>query len=454
MSEALVKVADPTYAGLIMHSAPAEARRRMEELQAFIKEVMIGPILHPDGSVKTHGIDFDIIPGTNKPTLLQPGAQKLCELYGLAAEFIFDEKQEDWDKPFFYYRVRTILTDRRTGAFVGMGIGSCNSREKKYAGRWVAEGEAPSWLDVKALKKREGLEWLWKSKLRDRGISSVDGLQTKERDGRDGEKYTVYGVKSVLVFVPNDDVPDLVNTFQKMGCKRSHVHAVLQVTRSAGIFAQDIEDVPPEAMGYVENRRPWERDTEIIDGEVVGERPAPERPDLAAQREKLAQQAEKLKPGGGAAKASTASTAKAAPAASTAAPAASTATPATTAPDPAADAATLARYRAAIEPTTDRVSFNGEWAKFKADPAYDRLKAQLAELYQSKVAQFSAPPPDPRIEKWQGEITRAGGDEEAVVWDRMNEEFQGEIPAVLMRSYEARWPTKPAAATSETPAAE
>lgn len=170
-----------------------------------------------------------------------------------------------------------------------------------------------------------------------------------------------------------------------------------------------------------------------------------ERPELAQARNNLAAQAERLKTGG---KAATAPAAKTAPAVDAAAPAASSAAPAATDPA-AADDATLARHRAAIESAKDRPAFAAAWAAFKADPAYERLKAQLAELYQQKVAALAAPPPDPRIEKWQGEITRAGGDEESVVWDRMNDDFQGEIPAILIRSYEARWPTKPAAASSD-----
>ena len=33
------------------------------------------------------GIDFGTIPGTQKPTLLKPGAEKLCTLFGLTSRF-------------------------------------------------------------------------------------------------------------------------------------------------------------------------------------------------------------------------------------------------------------------------------------------------------------------------------------------------------------------------------
>jgi len=433
-SAALVKTPDGEYGGLKMVVSAAEGLRRWQELQAFVKEVMIGPVYHPDGTVKVHGVDFDVIPGTEKPTLLQPGAQKLCELYGLAAEFIFEEKAEDWDRPFFYYRVRTVLTDRRNASFVGMGIGSCNSREKKYAGRWVPLDKVPNWLKPADLKKREGIEWLWQSKLRERGITITDDMQTQKRQGGNGE-YTVWGVRSVMHFVPNEEIPDLVNTFQKMACKRSHVHAVLQVTRSAGIFAQDVDELPPEAFGYVEQRRTWEG--EPVDADFT-EQPAAgaARPDLQAQREKLGVQAEKLRGGG------TRSPAKAASTASTSGPNAPGAPAAPTTPDPAADAAKVAAFQAAIEGAADKTAFNAEWVKFKADPDYERLKSQLADLYKSKVAQFTPPPRDPKIDLWLGNISRAGGDEDRATWDALNDAYEGQVPQELIAAFEARWPSQ------------
>ncbi len=258
-SVALVKVS-PEYDGLVMHCSPAEARRRMQELQAFVREVM------------EENVDFGVIPGTKEKSLWQSGAQKLCELYGLAPDFSIEEKVEDWDKGFFYYRIKCVLTDRRSGTRVGVGYGSCNSKEKKYAGRWVAEADVPTWLDKTKLRRREGTEWLWRSKL-PAGID-VSKLPTQKREGRNGP-YEVYGVQTIQMFVPNEDAADLVNTILKMACKRSHVHATLAVTRSGGLFTQDLEDLPPEVIGRAAERRPWEKDGEVIDAEV---RPMPSPP--------------------------------------------------------------------------------------------------------------------------------------------------------------------------------
>ncbi len=82
------------------------------------------------------GQDFGTIPGTNKPTLLNPGADKLNNLFGLVPEFFITDKEEDWTgekhggEAFFSY---TVICRLRRGDFqMGEGLGSCNSWESKY----------------------------------------------------------------------------------------------------------------------------------------------------------------------------------------------------------------------------------------------------------------------------------------------------------------------------------
>ena len=63
-------------------------------------------------TVMRKDIDFGIIPGTSKPTLLKPGSEKLCTLFGLTSRFQLIEKVEDWTgnehngEPFFFYVYR------------------------------------------------------------------------------------------------------------------------------------------------------------------------------------------------------------------------------------------------------------------------------------------------------------------------------------------------------------
>lgn len=75
--------------------------------------------------------DYGIIPGTgSKPTLLKPGAEKLLMLMGLRSEFEIADSTRDWEKGFFQYQVKCKLI--KGDLVVTEGMGSCNSKEKKY----------------------------------------------------------------------------------------------------------------------------------------------------------------------------------------------------------------------------------------------------------------------------------------------------------------------------------
>jgi hypothetical protein len=214
------------YRGLTVVVPLAESLARVQELQAFVKEVMV------------EGVDFGTIPGVRKPSLWQPGAQKLAELYGLVHKFVDTKTVEDWDKPFFFYRRGCVLTSRRDGSPMGDGIGSCNSMEDRYAWRW-----------------------LWPSQVRGLDVSGVKQKKTS---------------KGILYRFPNDDLFSLVNTIEKMACKRAYVHAVTAVTRSSGIFTQDAEDMPEEQRQVVDGGASWD-DDEPQDGGSSGPEPGAEK---------------------------------------------------------------------------------------------------------------------------------------------------------------------------------
>ena len=76
------------------------------------------------------GVDYGVIPGTKKPTLLKPGAEKLCRLFSLRPSYELIHFVTDFEKPLFHYHYRCTLV--RQGEMVGQGDGSCNSRENKY----------------------------------------------------------------------------------------------------------------------------------------------------------------------------------------------------------------------------------------------------------------------------------------------------------------------------------
>lgn len=79
------------------------------------------------------GEDYGKIPGSPKPSLFKPGAEKLCNLYGFTINVDIIEKVENWKEGFFYYLCKCSLKSKRTGEIISEGLGSCNSKETKFA---------------------------------------------------------------------------------------------------------------------------------------------------------------------------------------------------------------------------------------------------------------------------------------------------------------------------------
>jgi len=185
---------------LTMQTDFAALKARIAQMQQFVREYM------------TPGEDFGVIEGTGKPTLLKPGAEKLCDVYGLSAgeaqiEFVRDDTKTP---TYIAYRLSLPLMSRMDGRVIMVGVGSCNSWEKKYRWRWAFDNELPQGM-------------------------LTDGLQTKTGTKRNGDKWTKYRV-------PNDEIDDVDNTLLKMAKKRALIDAVLSATRSSALFTQDIED--------------------------------------------------------------------------------------------------------------------------------------------------------------------------------------------------------------------
>ena len=74
--------------------------------------------------------DFGIVPGTDKPTLLKPGAEKILMMMGLRSEFEIVDSTRDFEKGFFQYQVRCKLY--KNDLLITEGLGACNTKERKY----------------------------------------------------------------------------------------------------------------------------------------------------------------------------------------------------------------------------------------------------------------------------------------------------------------------------------
>ena len=79
------------------------------------------------------GHDYGVIPGTSKPTLLKPGAEKILMLMGLTSEFDVTDSTRDFKDGFFQYQVKCRLY--KNGVLITEGLGACNTKESKYIKR-------------------------------------------------------------------------------------------------------------------------------------------------------------------------------------------------------------------------------------------------------------------------------------------------------------------------------
>jgi hypothetical protein len=176
-----------------------EMKQQINIIQKFFKEVMV------------RNQDYGVIQGTDKPTLLKPGAEKLCELFGYAPTIKAIHEDKDKQSGFYSARVTIALIHRETNVLAAEGVGEANSMESRYRWRWIPEWKIPIGLDTST-------------------------LYYEERKDKNGKNYRVYRTD-------NEDLFTLWNTVLKMAKKRALIDATLSATRSSGIFTQDVEDL-------------------------------------------------------------------------------------------------------------------------------------------------------------------------------------------------------------------
>lgn len=188
---------------------------------SFVQQIM-RDVMRKD----TH---YGTVPGCgDKPALLKAGAEKLCFVFRLAAEF--EVTKTDLHNCHREYYVKCTLIDQ-SGCVRGSGVGSCSTMESKY--RWrSAERLCPSC----------GRPSIINGKAEYGG-----GYLCFQRKGGCGAKFEL-GDKSIesqiIGKIENQDIADQYNTALKMAKKRAHVDATITTTATSDIFAQDIDDLP------------------------------------------------------------------------------------------------------------------------------------------------------------------------------------------------------------------
>lgn len=241
MSNELVQA--PKYAEIVSSPSALEVERQrflpvmniamaVERRATMVEAVQ--KLMRPDH-------DYGKIPGVKKDVLLQPGAQKLDNLFGFVPRFEIASSIEDWtgkdhgDEPFFQYNVKCQLW--RGDFLMGEAIGSCSSWESKYRYR-SGDRVCPACQKPGAIikgKEEYGGGWLC--------FPKKGGCNAKFKDGDQSIEGQATGK------VKNPDIYDQVNTILKMAEKRAHVAATINATSASEFFTQDMEDAsggPPE----------------------------------------------------------------------------------------------------------------------------------------------------------------------------------------------------------------
>lgn len=191
---------------------PQEARalshsyvdRRMEVAEILENVTRVQQVMR---SVMKPDVHYGIIPGTDKPTLLKPGAELLCMTFRISPTYLVEDLSTEL---VVRYRVTCTGTHQTTGIVLGTGMGEASSGEDKY--KWV-----------KAYRE----EW----------DATPETLRRKKQgyNKQSREKYEVLQVRT--------DPANLANTILKMANKRAYLAMVLSVTAASDCFAQDLEDM-------------------------------------------------------------------------------------------------------------------------------------------------------------------------------------------------------------------
>ncbi len=184
-------------------------------------------------SIMAPEVDYGVIPGTDKPTLFQPGAQVLNRMAAYRPSYTPERFNGDgFTAPILGYNVRCQLLDQN-GQIVGEGFGAANSWEKKhryrYADKVCPECGAES---IRRSKSDDPSAYYCWRKIGGCGVQFDPGKQSESLDAQPA-------------MTENPDPHDLDNTLLKMSCKRAYVAATVQAHACSGQFAQDL---PPEGQ--------------------------------------------------------------------------------------------------------------------------------------------------------------------------------------------------------------
>lgn len=209
----------PVAAQAVMELSADDIVNRLEKIQDVQRRAM------------KPKIDYGTIPGTgSKPTLLKAGAEKLCVLFRLDAQF---ETQQIFDGPHLTATTKCVIYHQATGQRLGAATALCSSKESKYAYR-KGSRKCPQCGKEAIIKGKAeyGGGWIC--------FKKKDGCGAKFAD----DDASIIGQAAGRI--ANENVADEFPTVLRMAEKRALIAAVRLVTGASAIFDEPMSDAEPE----------------------------------------------------------------------------------------------------------------------------------------------------------------------------------------------------------------
>lgn len=179
--------------------ATSEVIQRTKQIREIMEKVM-KPNIH-----------YGIIPGTQKPTLYQPGADILNVTFRIAPIVALVDDLSDPDS--VRYRITVRGEHQVTKETLAEGVGSCSSNEEKYR---------------------------WRKPVCDEEFNETPENQRRQK-WRRGKNNNTWKEKQIRT-----SPVDVDNTILKMAVKRAKIAMTLNATAAGDVFGQDLEDLSEE----------------------------------------------------------------------------------------------------------------------------------------------------------------------------------------------------------------
>lgn len=209
-----------------------QLKKQVDKIQAVMRSIM------------KEGVHYGTVPGVKQKFLFKPGAEKLAMTFRLIPRYHIDKTLHEpinGASGHITYDITCDLIHQNSNAFVGQGVGSCSTLEKKYRYR---NDDMPTGVEVPPAwwkeRKSENLPKI----LKNSGVTpkTADYLHKHGLEiavGKvDGKSQVVYRKK-----IENSDIADVYNTVIKMAKKRALVDAVITALSVGDMFTQDPDSV-------------------------------------------------------------------------------------------------------------------------------------------------------------------------------------------------------------------